>query len=146
MALPRARTTSSAPSYLSDDLSLRFKRALHDPVKLDAFWTETLAEAERAASSIETEILELRSLLQQVDPFRVLGALHMFDAFRRDSVPGPANFGSDAMLELLATAICSEEETALLERIERQFQPHESDRQLHGRGRDGAGLRRSPEG
>ena len=82
-----------------------------------------MAEGRRSAEAIEGELQELRALLLQVDPLRTLGALHMFDAFRRGSVPGPANFGSDAMLELLATAICAEDEIAALGRIDREFEP-----------------------
>ena len=119
----RPRPTRSAPSYLNNELAIRFKRALNDSHELEAFWSETTAERARSAEAVEEELQKLRALLLQVDPLRALGALHMFDAFRRDSVPGPANFGSDAMLELLATTICSEDETAVLERIEREFEP-----------------------
>lgn len=123
MALPRSHRTRLTPSYLDNGLALRLRRALRSPGELDAFWSETIAAGERSAEAIGGELQELRALLRQVDPLRALGALHMFDAFRRANLPGPANFGSDAMLELLATTICAEDETAVLERVEHEFEP-----------------------
>jgi hypothetical protein len=104
-------------------LARRFRQALRDPRQLETFGKDAQAEGELAAAAIERELDELRAQLKQVDPLRTLGALHVFDAMRGDGMPGPANFGSDAMLDLLATVICSEDETAVLQRIEEQFEP-----------------------
>lgn len=111
------------PSYLDSALVRRLPKAMGDPAALDNFLEDARVEGLRAIDAIERELAELRAHLAQVDPLRALGALHVFDALRRDRMPGPANFGSDAMLELLATVICSEKETEALKRIEEEFEP-----------------------
>jgi hypothetical protein len=124
MGMPstRPRALGPAPSYVDTELTRRLRRALDDPRGLDALWAETRADVERSAGAVDDELLELRRMLAQVDPLRALGALHMFDAIRRDELPGAGNFGSDAMLDLLATAICAEDEVAVLERIDTRFE------------------------
>jgi hypothetical protein len=124
--MPSARPRPAppdAPSCLNNDLARRFKQALRNPGQLEAFHDEAQAEAKQAAAFIESDLKELRAQLKQVDPLRTLGALHVFDAIRRDMMPSPSNFGSDAMLDLLATVICSEAETTLVERIGERFEP-----------------------
>lgn len=87
MASPRSHRTRLTPSYLDNGLALRLRRALRNPGELDAFWSETVAARERSAEAIGGELQELRALLRQVDPLRALGALDMFDAFRRANPP-----------------------------------------------------------
>lgn len=119
----RPRRTTPAPSYLDSALLRRFPTALRGQDALGTFLADARVEGQQAVDAIDSELAELRAHLMKVDPLRTLGALHVFDAMRRDRMPGPANFGSDAMLDLLATVICSETETEALARIEERFEP-----------------------
>lgn len=123
MPTARPRRATPAPSYLDSALMSRFPRALRDQTALRTFLEDAQVEGQQAIVGIERELTELRAQLTNVDPLRTLSALHVLDAMRRDRMPGPANFGSDAMLDLLATVVCSEPETEALKRIEEEFEP-----------------------
>ena len=73
--------------------------------------------AEDAEDELPTAYAELRTLIAKTDPILLYGAIDVFDAMRRSNMPGPANFGSDAMVELLGGFVTSSDEVEMLNRI-----------------------------
>lgn len=124
--MPPNRRAGQPPTprpYLDLDAMQRLTDALGDPQRLDRLWQEVATEAEESSRAIDGLLAGLRDLLRQVDPLCALGALHMLDARRRATLPQELNFGSDAMLEVLASIVCSEDESTQLERIGEAFEP-----------------------
>lgn len=81
------------------------------------------AKADEAAQQLPVEMASLVSIVEAVDGLRLLGAMHAFDSLRRSSLGGDENFGSDAMLELLAGVVASGAEIELLRRLDQPFAP-----------------------
>lgn len=114
-------------SYISepslDNLPLTMRAAYNDPATRHRFARQTIEAGQAAQASLPQRIEHIRDLIGKVDASRVLGALHVLDAMRRDSLRGHENFGSDAMLEFFAGLVTSFSETSILERIDEKFDP-----------------------
>lgn len=124
--MPSIREAGPPPGprpYLDLDVMQRLNDALGSPQRLNLLWEEVAREAEESSRAVDRQVAELRDLLRHVDPLRALGALHMLDARRRGTLPQELNFGSDAMLDVVASIVCAEDETTQLERIGESFEP-----------------------
>lgn len=93
------------------------------PHLLDAFRQRTLARANEAAKNLPTEIQTVRHQLEQADVIRLTSAIDMLDAMRRFSLTGHENFGSDAMVELLAGIAATMPEQTVLKNLDEPFDP-----------------------
>lgn len=109
-----------APRYINDPLQHEIERfVLHGGT--EEAWHALHASLHKAAEDAEAELptayAELRTLIAKTDPIMLYGAIDVFDAMRRSNMPGPANFGSDAMVELLGGFVTSSDEVEMLNRI-----------------------------
>ncbi|WP_244930358.1 nuclease-related domain-containing protein [Nocardioides sp. W7] len=90
-------------------------------------WHALHASLRKAAEDAEEELpavyAELRALIAKTNPIVLYGAIDVYDAMRRSNMPGPANFGSDAMVELLGGFVTSSDEVEMLNRISATFAP-----------------------
>lgn len=90
-------------------------------------WHALHASLHKAAEDAEAELpaayAELRTIIAKTDPLVLYGAIDVYDAMRRSNMPGPANFGSDAMVELLGGFVTGSDEVEILGRIGDSFAP-----------------------
>lgn len=115
-----------APRYIDDSLQHEMERfVLHGGT--NEAWYALHASLHKAAEDAEQELpaayAELRTLIANTDPIVLYGAIDVYDAMRRSNMPGPANFGSDAMVELLGGLVASSDEVEMLNRIGDTFDP-----------------------
>lgn len=122
----RARKPSQV-SYISepslDGLPVTMRTSYSDPAARHRFARQTIEAGQAAQAALPQRIERVRDLIGRVDAARVFGALHVWDAMRRDSLRGPENFGSDAMLEFFAGLVTSIPEADILDRIDKKFDP-----------------------
>ncbi|KRC46427.1 MULTISPECIES: nuclease-related domain-containing protein [unclassified Nocardioides] len=114
------------PSYLDNRWQYELERYVageFSPRSWFEWLTSFRRAAEEAAADLPHACAELRSLLDSVDPIAMYGAMDVYDAMRRSHMPGPANFGSDAMVELMAGFVVSSDEISMLPRIDERFDP-----------------------
>lgn len=115
------------PTYLDSSWEEELRRLLTDgasPMQLEDFRSRALAESAEAERALPEEIRSLRDQVLRVDALRLVGAIDVFDAIRRTALSGHANFGSDAMVELLGGIVASANEVHVLRHLDEQFDPN----------------------
>jgi len=84
---------------------------------------DLLSKADQAATAVPELLAQLRQVLAEADPLALYAQLHASDSVRRDALDGPANFGSDAMLEVFGALAASLPATEVQARIGVKFHP-----------------------
>jgi hypothetical protein len=124
---PKGPPPVSTPLSYIERLDLKTMRAvLRTPLgsrERQKFWDQHSRAADAARAQLPIEVEALSTRVHEVDGLKLLGAAHALDSMRRSSLPGDANFGSDAMLELLAGVVATVPEATLVPNIDVPFNP-----------------------
>lgn len=112
---------NDGPFYIDSPSLTELRDIASSPLKLSLASYTAQEMAEQARSEIPALIQTISSELSRTDPLAIWGSLHILDAIRRARLPGPNNFGSEAMLEILASLVCSSDAQDLRRRVNQPF-------------------------
>ena len=89
----------------------------------DALRKDLLRKADEAAAAVPQLLAQITQVIAKADPLALYAQLHASDGVRRDALDGPANFGSDAMLEVFGAVVASLPAADVRARIGTKFHP-----------------------
>lgn len=122
----RGSAVARTPAYIERPDLGPIRAALRTPlgsIERHRVWEDQHRKASEAREQLPKEFSSLTNMVRAADGLKLLGAAHALDSIRRSRLPGEANFGSDAMLELLAGVVASTPEVDLLPNIDALFHP-----------------------